>query len=178
MSSIFKAGEIRDANQFKNGLIPVPFNNGSLCRCFHANEDIDTKIIGIRGNFVRIYMIQGEKYRAIASKIVSNEAIGAANTSLSVVEVVAGVSYQYVYVATGTDPLISATTVPVGSEVTIKDTGHLAANEGTFIVLASEANKFTVANVNGVAESTETIGDLGSIIPHSSIPEDYVSVVF
>lgn len=73
-----------------------------------------------------------------------------------------GTTYRYTYDATGTDPVITAITFPVGSQVTITGTNFAAGNNGTFTVTASAANYFEVDNPAGAAESNKTIGS-GSI---------------
>lgn len=73
-----------------------------------------------------------------------------------------GNTFRYTYDSTGTDPLISATTVPVGTVLVIAGQNFNAANNGNFVVTASGANYFEVTNASGVAESNVTLGS-GSI---------------
>lgn len=70
----------------------------------------------------------------------------------------AGTTFRYTYDGTGTDPGISATTVPVGSYILIGAQNFNAANNGLFVVTASDTNYFEVINASGVAENNVTIG--------------------
>lgn len=74
----------------------------------------------------------------------------------------AGTTYRYTFDGTGTDPNISATTVPVGRTLVLAAQNFNAANNGTFVVTGSGANYFEVTNASGVAEANKTIGS-GSI---------------
>lgn len=69
-----------------------------------------------------------------------------------------GTTFRYTWDATGTDPLISATTVPVGRHLYINGQNFNAANNGAFVVTGSGANYFEVTNASGVVESNKTIG--------------------
>lgn len=69
-----------------------------------------------------------------------------------------GTTYRYTWDTTGTDPAISATTVPTGSYILIAAQNFNAANNGLFVVTASGSNYFEVTNASGVAESNKTIG--------------------
>lgn len=70
----------------------------------------------------------------------------------------AGNTYRYTFDGTGTDPAISATTVPAGTYVLIGAQNFATANNGLFTVTASGANYFEVTNAAGTAESNKTIG--------------------
>jgi len=69
-----------------------------------------------------------------------------------------GTTFRYTYDGTGTDPLISATTCPIGTVVRLMGTNFTAANTGSFIVTGSGANYFEITNASGVVESNKTIG--------------------
>lgn len=73
----------------------------------------------------------------------------------------AGTTYRYTYDGTGTDPAITALTVPTGSTIYISDnTGFAAGNKNqTFTVTGSGANYFEVTNAGGAVESNKKITD-------------------
>lgn len=68
-----------------------------------------------------------------------------------------GQTFRYTYTGTGTDPVISAATVPIGTIVQILSPNMSAGNNGTFIVTGSGNNYFELTNASGVAENTKTI---------------------
>lgn len=70
----------------------------------------------------------------------------------------AGTTFRYTFDGTGTDPLISAATFPVGSYVLIGAQNFSAANNGFFTVTGVDTNYFEVTNASGVIESNKTIG--------------------
>lgn len=74
----------------------------------------------------------------------------------------AGTTFRYTYDGTGTDPVINATTVPVGTIIVLNAQNFATANKGTFVVTGSGANYLEVSNALGVVESNKTIGT-GSI---------------
>jgi hypothetical protein len=69
-----------------------------------------------------------------------------------------GTTFRYTWTTVGTDPVISATTFPVGAKLYIKGQNFNAGNNGVFTITASGANYFEVTNAAGVAEATKTIG--------------------
>lgn len=69
-----------------------------------------------------------------------------------------GTTYRYTWDTTGTDPLITKYSVPVGSRVYIAAQNFTAANNGLYTVTASDTNYFEVTNAAGVAENDKTIG--------------------
>lgn len=72
-----------------------------------------------------------------------------------------GTTFRYTYDGTGTDPGISATTVPTGAKVLIQSTGIQIADLGKFTVTGSGANYFEVTNAGGAAESNKVLGTGG-----------------
>ena len=82
---------------------------------------------------------------------------GGATTQFDITEPVAD-TIRYTWDTTGTDPVINATTAPVGSYVYINAQNFDAANNGVFVVTGVGANYFEVTNASGVAESNKTIG--------------------
>jgi hypothetical protein len=93
---------------------------------------------------------------------------GAASTRFDITNP-AGTTFRYTYDGTGTDPNINATTLPVGSELTIFSSNFNAANttaasRPVFTVTGSGANYFEIDNPTpGVVESDKTIGSGGAI---------------
>jgi hypothetical protein len=83
--------------------------------------------------------------------------IGGSTSQFDVTNTV-GTTYRYTWDTTGTDPLISATTVPVGSYVLIGAQNFTTANNGLFVVTGSGTNYFEVTNASGAVESNKTIG--------------------
>jgi hypothetical protein len=83
--------------------------------------------------------------------------IGSA-TSVFTITNTTGTTYRYTWTGVGTDPAITATSVPVGTFILIGAQDFNAANNGLFIVTASAANYFEVINASGVAEANKTIG--------------------
>lgn len=75
-----------------------------------------------------------------------------------------GQIYRYTYDSTGTDPLISSSTMPIGSIVDTTGADNFASgNRGVFVVVGVGTNYFEVSNASGVVESNKTIGSNGSI---------------
>jgi len=73
----------------------------------------------------------------------------------------AGTTFRYTYDGNGTDPGISAASMPVGTIVQILSPNFNDANNGTFVVTGSGTNYFEVTNASGVAQSNKTIGTGG-----------------
>lgn len=69
-----------------------------------------------------------------------------------------GTTFRYTYDSTGTDPVISAATVPIGSYILLGAQNFAAANNGLFVVTGQGTNYFEVTNAAGVVESNKTIG--------------------
>ena len=69
----------------------------------------------------------------------------------------AGTTIRYTYDGTGTDPRITALTIPIGSIIQKESANFTSANAGVFTVTGSGANYFEVDNVNGVAENDKTL---------------------
>lgn len=70
-----------------------------------------------------------------------------------------GTTYRYTYDSTGTDPGITALTMPIGSFVTIYNSSSISeSNTGCFQVTGSGANYFEVTNAGGGVESDKTTG--------------------
>jgi hypothetical protein len=97
-----------------------------------------------------------------------------------------GTTFRYTFDGTGTDPLITAITFPVGSQVTINIANADAGNNGTFIIIASGANYFEVDNPAGLAETNKTIaagslvvlgGDIGKYDLVTTFDDDWGSTV-
>lgn len=80
----------------------------------------------------------------------------------------AGTTFRYTYDGTGTDPVINATTFPIGNAVSITAQNFATANKGTFVITGSGANYFEVTNAAGVAENNKTIGT-GAITQSSGV---------
>lgn len=74
-----------------------------------------------------------------------------------------GTTFRYTWDTTGTDPVISAATMPVGSFVDIIETGFHSTNRGSFIVTGSGTNYFEVTNASGTVESDKIIGTGGHL---------------
>lgn len=94
---------------------------------------------------------------------VTPDAIGGATTQFDITNP-AGTTFRYTYDSTGTNPNITAATMPVGSRVLIAAENFNAANNGLFVVTGSGTDYFEVSNASGVVESNKTIGT-GSIMP-------------
>lgn len=69
-----------------------------------------------------------------------------------------GTTFRYTWDSTGTNPGISATTIPIGTKLYIQGQNFVAGNKGTFVVTGSGSNYFEITNASGVAESDKTIG--------------------
>ena len=69
-----------------------------------------------------------------------------------------GTTYRYTYDGTGTDPLITALTFPIGDVLEIVVDNFNVANTGTFTITGSGANYFEITNASGVAETNKTLG--------------------
>lgn len=70
---------------------------------------------------------------------------------------IGGSTFRYTYDTTGTDPIINATTMPVGIPVLIESGAMAAGNTGSFIVTGSGSNYFEVTNSAGTGESNKTL---------------------
>jgi hypothetical protein len=94
---------------------------------------------------------------------------GASSTQFDITNP-AGTTFRYTYDGTGTNPNINATTLPVGSQLTIFSSNFDPANQNAasrpvFTVTGSGNNFFEIDNPTpGVAESNKTIGVGGSIV--------------
>lgn len=78
-----------------------------------------------------------------------------------------GTTFRYTWDGTGTDPVISAITVPIGMKIYIYSSNMAAANTTSstpFTVTASGTNYFEVTNASGVAEVNKTLGSTGYLI--------------
>lgn len=69
-----------------------------------------------------------------------------------------GNTSRYTWDGTGTDPAISAVTLPVGTPVVIASTAFSTVNNlGTFLVTGSGANYFEVSNASGSAVTNQLL---------------------
>lgn len=73
----------------------------------------------------------------------------------------AGSTFRYTYDGTGTDPLITALTIPIGSRILIMSPNMEDVNVGSFTVTGSGANYFEVTNASGNPANNVTIGSNG-----------------
>lgn len=89
------------------------------------------------------------------------------NTTRFDITLVSGTTYRYTWDGTGTDPSISAATMPVGSVVDCQGSNFAAGNKGLFVVTASATNSFDVTNASGVAENDKTLGT-GTLVTGSA----------
>lgn len=87
----------------------------------------------------------------------------------------AGSTMRYTWDGTGTDPVISATTIPAGTVMYIWGENFSFDNNGTFEVIASGANYFEITNSAGVAESNKTLGT--GMLNAFSQPVDLVRIL-
>lgn len=83
--------------------------------------------------------------------------IGGSTTQFDITNT-SGTTYRYTWDTTGTDPAITATSVPVGSYVLLGAQNFATANNGLFLVTGSGVNYFEVTNASGTTESNKTIG--------------------
>jgi len=79
----------------------------------------------------------------------------------------AGTETTYTWDGTGTDPVISAATIPIGTVMECYGSNFAAGNKGAFTVIASGDNYFTVTNAGGTSETNKTLntGYLAKRIP-------------
>ncbi len=70
----------------------------------------------------------------------------------------AGTTFRYTFDGTGTNPAITAITVPIGTYVYVNAQNFAAGNKGIFVVTGVGADYFEVTNAAGVVESNKTIG--------------------
>lgn len=69
----------------------------------------------------------------------------------------AGTTFRYTWDTTGTDPNITAATMPIGMPILIFNNTMNAHNRGAFIVTGSGTNYFEIDNSAGVAENNKTL---------------------
>lgn len=105
----------------------------------------------------RIFKSASLELTSAFSEDVAGYTIGDSTTQFDVTNP-SGTTYRYTYDNTGTDPLITALTIPIGSTVLVYATNMASGNEGTFTVTASGNNYFEVTNAGGTAETNKTIG--------------------
>lgn len=101
----------------------------------------------------------------------ANNNYGAASSQFDITNP-AGTTFRYTWDGTGTNPNINATTLPVGSHITIFSSGGSAmsvANQNSagnpyFVTTGAGANYFEIDNPTpGVAENNKTLGSGGSL---------------
>jgi hypothetical protein len=80
------------------------------------------------------------------------------NTTRYDITAIGGGIFRYTWDGTGTNPVINATTFPIGSGISFRTQNFTAANNGEFIVVGSGANYVEVSNPLGVAENDKTVG--------------------
>lgn len=76
----------------------------------------------------------------------------------------AGTTFRYTWDGTGSDPLITALTFPIGASVWIANTNMATANEfptSPATVTGSGANYFEITNASGTVESNKTLSSNG-----------------
>ena len=93
----------------------------------------------------------------VVNVFTANTPIGDSTTQFDITNTVA-TTYRYTFDGTGTDPLISAVTFPIGTVVDIQAQNFTAGNIGLFTVTGSGANYFEITNASGAVESNKTIG--------------------
>jgi hypothetical protein len=110
--------------------------------------------IGITG---RIYNIKnsGTGTITVATNLASIG--GTSTTRFDITKPSASVA-RYTFDGTGTNPNISAVTIPVGTWLDIQGQNFNAANKGIFQVTASTTNYFEITNAAGIAENDKTLG--------------------
>jgi hypothetical protein len=84
-------------------------------------------------------------------------ALGDSTTQYDITNIT-GNTYRYTYDGTGTDPSITAVTLPIGYSVRINGENFNTNNNGTFVITGVGANYFEITNVSGVVESNKTLG--------------------
>lgn len=90
--------------------------------------------------------------------LTANTAIGSLTSQFDITNP-AGTTFRYTWDGTGTDPVISLATFPVGSIVDMQAQNFNAANKGMFVVTGAGTNYIEVTNAAGVVESNKTIGE-------------------
>jgi len=95
-----------------------------------------------------------------------------------------GTTFRYTWDGTGTDPLITATSIPINAKLVINGANFAAGNNGTFVVTGSGANYFEVTNAGGVVEANKTLGagslqnTVTDLVTGDILLEQIVSVVY
>lgn len=69
-----------------------------------------------------------------------------------------GTTFRYTWDTTGTDPVISSATFPIGSYVLLGAENFNTVNNGLFVVTGVGSGYFEVTNASGATESNKTIG--------------------
>lgn len=162
--------------------IPLEVNNAFNARGFIQSTFFvaGTGTIGAAGNYrlvipgatrTSIVLVTSFSGSNIGAQLTAGFAeinFGAADSQFDITNP-SGNTFRYTWDGTGTDPGISATTMPAGSRVVIFSSNFDPANQNSairpyFTVTGSGANYFEVENFTpGVVESNKTIGAGGSI---------------
>lgn len=142
--------------------------NGLTAKSIYKNANTELVTGDILQNQIVVVVYDGSAFQIISNIpspltptiniYTANAQKGGSNTQFDITEITPGVTYRYTYDGTGTDPLISSATMPIGTVVNIQAQNFSAVNNGLFTVTGSGSNYFEVTNASGVAESNKTLG--------------------
>ena len=84
-------------------------------------------------------------------------------TTVFTISNTSGNTWRYTWTTAGTNPNISSTSCPVGTQVNITASGFTVNNTGIFLITAINTNYFEVTNINGFAETNKAETSAGGI---------------
>lgn len=119
-------------------------------------------IVTYDGTNMQIQSTSGGSIPTVQTFVVSTTTFGNNTTQFDITNPI-GTTFRYTWDTTGTDPVINAATVPVGTIMAVMIINCTNANNGVFTVTGSGTNYFEVTNASGVVESDMSIGSGGAI---------------
>ena len=172
----FRPNSVIDVADYVDGSgVPRDFGK-EFCRELHANADTTVSVSCVNQNIEQMVLKAGDESCVMASRVMNGVVSGAANTAI-VIDATDTSAVTYAWVATGTDPVFTTSTIKVGMTIDIYSPNFSASNNGQFIVTAIVDKKFTIVNLSGVTE-TELIGTGGKIVICSPLVKGTVLAIF
>ena len=143
-------GQLRVSSKLVTTTIGASIGLASVFNFFHGvwYAIIGTKIYKKTGNGVITGAFSDSNF---------SYKIGSSTTRFDITNP-SGTTFRYTWDGTGTDPGITALTIPIGASIAIDAQNFNAANNIPGVATGSGNNYFEMTNAAGVAESDKTIG--------------------